>query len=292
MAFRAALLPGKHIDGERRPDMPSWNIHIAQAERLLAREGAVARTVRDRNAFLFGNLVPDIYVGYMVPGITQPIPYRLTHLAKPEPIPKPREREFWETYVAPLLEHAESGSPVPLFSIADERERLNRVHYPQRYEGAPPPPAAPDFAAVPTATDLARSVLDMALGTWAHLLADNLWNNRVNEYLDAHGGKPSEQFRIKKQADFDDFGKTLDIAAIPCATERLLVAAAAFPQYAIERPHAMAAVGVAHEIVRANAERRDVPRYRLLTGAFFERTFEEVLAATERELEERQAEAE
>ena len=43
--------------------MPSWNIHIAQVERLFERDGAVARMVRDRNAFLLGNLVPDIYVG-------------------------------------------------------------------------------------------------------------------------------------------------------------------------------------------------------------------------------------
>ena len=44
-------------------DMPSWNIHIAHAEGLLAKDGPVARVVRDRNAFLFGNLIPDIYVG-------------------------------------------------------------------------------------------------------------------------------------------------------------------------------------------------------------------------------------
>ena len=83
--------------------MPSWNIHIAQTERLLERTGALANSVRDRNAFLFGCVVPDIFVGYMVPGIADPIPYRITHFAKPEPIPKPREHEFWDTYVAPLL---------------------------------------------------------------------------------------------------------------------------------------------------------------------------------------------
>ena len=75
--------------------MPSWNIHIAHAEGLLAKDGPVARVVHDRNAFLFGNLIPDIYVGYMVPGIVHPIPYRVTHFAKPEHIPKPREAEFW-----------------------------------------------------------------------------------------------------------------------------------------------------------------------------------------------------
>ena len=64
--------------------MPSWNIHIAQTERLLERTGALAKSVRDRNAFLFGCVVPDIFVGYMVPGIADPIPYRITHFAKPE----------------------------------------------------------------------------------------------------------------------------------------------------------------------------------------------------------------
>ena len=64
--------------------MPSWNIHIAQTERLLERTSALADSVRDRNAFLFGCVIPDIFVGYMVPGIADPIPYRITHFAKPE----------------------------------------------------------------------------------------------------------------------------------------------------------------------------------------------------------------
>ena len=97
--------------------MPSWNIHIAQTERLLARAGALADNVRDRNAFLFGSVVPDIFVGYMVPGIADPIPYRITHFAKPEPIPKPREHEFWDTYVAPLLKGAPAGAPAAATSI-------------------------------------------------------------------------------------------------------------------------------------------------------------------------------
>ena len=42
--------------------MPSWNIHIAHAEGLLEDGGPFAGVVRDRNAFLFGNFVPDIYV--------------------------------------------------------------------------------------------------------------------------------------------------------------------------------------------------------------------------------------
>ena len=81
--------------------MPSWNIHIAHAERLLKGGGSVARAVRDGNAFLFGNLIPDIYVGYMVPGVVRPVPYRVTHFAKPEHIPKPRAGEFFDAYVLP-----------------------------------------------------------------------------------------------------------------------------------------------------------------------------------------------
>lgn len=180
--------------------MPSWNIHIAQTERLLERIGALANSVRDRNAFLFGCVVPDIFVGYMVPGIADPIPYRITHFAKPEPIPKPREHEFWDTYVAPLLKGAPVGTPAAATSIVEERERLNRVHYPQRYKDAEPVagPGASELSLAPD--DVAQSLLDLTLGVWSHLVADTVWNTRVNQYLEAHGGKPCEEFRIKSKA--------------------------------------------------------------------------------------------
>ena len=273
--------------------MPSWNIHIAQTERLLAEDGAVAELVRDRNAFLFGNVVPDIYVGYMVPGIAHPIPYRVTHFAKPEPIPKPGERAFWDAYVAPLAEEAslDADTPVPIVTIVDERQRLNRVHYPRKYEGnVPYRELTPEEEAAAGAVDVAsirRSVLDLVLGAWAHLLADNLWNTRVNEYLDAHGGKPGEEFRIKKQGDFDWFGREQQIVSVPVASERLLRAAAAFPQYPIEERVALETVGVIHEIVRTNGGGFQHPPYRLLTEEFFLETFAEVVTATDRAVAER-----
>ena len=80
--------------------MPSWNIHTAHVERLLREEGADALGVSDVNAFLFGNLAPDVYVGYMVPDTTYRIDYKLTHHAMREHIPLPRYDEFWEFYVA------------------------------------------------------------------------------------------------------------------------------------------------------------------------------------------------
>lgn len=282
--------------------MPSWNIHIAHAERLLAHDGLAARLICDRNAFLLGNVVPDIFVGYMVPGVEEPIPYRVTHFAKPEPIPKPREDEFWGTYVAPLVaelgvrgdacrvrEVADLSSEiVPASSIADEREAMNRIHYPARYEGVPevPRPTGPGDAD-PSPEQVRRSVFDLCLGVWAHLLADKLWNTRVNEYLEAQGGTLCEEFRIKKQGDFDWFGKTLGIVSVPRATERLFAAAEAFPQYRIDRMYVLKTIGVMHEIVRGNPGDPDHPPYRLLTDEFFSRTSREVRVAAERLLSER-----
>ena len=236
----------------RLENVPSWNIHIAETEQLLERDGAVARTVRDANAFLFGNVVPDIFVGYMVPGIEHLIPYRITHFAAPEPIPKPREHEFWDTYVVPQVERlAAAGS-------GDD-----------------------------AGSGTARSVFDLTLGAWAHLLADNLWNTRVNEYLDAHGGKPSEEFRIKKQGDFDAFGKTLHITSVPSETDALVAAAEAFPQYPIGRRYVHDSITVIHEIVRTNGGVAEHLPYRLLTDAFFASTFAEVIETTEEALEQR-----
>ena len=90
---------------------------------LLARDGAVAASVRDRNAFLFGNVVPDVLVGYMVPDIADPIPYRITHFAESEPIPKPRAWEFWDGYVTPLLHSVGRGTRVEALTIVRNSRR-------------------------------------------------------------------------------------------------------------------------------------------------------------------------
>ena len=81
--------------------MPSWNIHIAHVERLLAEVGPSALGVRDVNAFLFGNLVPDVYVGWMVPNASRKINYLETHFADPGDIPEPRYQEFFERFARP-----------------------------------------------------------------------------------------------------------------------------------------------------------------------------------------------
>ena len=354
-------------------DMPSWNIHIAHAEGLLAKDGPVARVVRDRNAFLFGNLIPDIYVGYMVPGIVHPIPYRVTHFAKPEHIPKPREAEFWAQYVAPMLSElgiangraggggistdgvvdaigaAGSKSPEPSIAV-DGIAAVPAVAVPAA-DGIAAAPAADGIAAAPAtasaageeaaampfgakpgdAGSLARevahvspahaptyelefdpahsarfqeeafdetarasalpaaarhSLFDMVLGAWTHLLADTIWNSRVSDYLDALGEKPSKGFRIKKQGDFDQFGKSLAIDAFPASTPGLIDTAAQFPQYAIDERSVYFTCAIAHEIVRTNHLAAPAS-YRLLTKEFFAATFDEVQHAAERLIDER-----
>lgn len=268
--------------------MPSWNIHIAQTERLLERGDTLARMVCDRNAFLFGNVVPDVLVGYMIPAVDRPLPYRITHFAVPEFIPKPREREFWDTQVIPLLEGGvPAASPVPAASIRAERERVNQVHYAQRSGADDDHPVIVSPDVPPSDEEVARSVFDMVLGAWAHLVADCVWNTRVNDYLDVHNIKPSEEFRVKKQGDFDWYGRTHAIELIPRATERLYAAAERFPQYPIERRFTLETVSVMHETVRTNGGAAEHLPYRLLDDAFFDSTFSEVVDTTERLFEER-----
>lgn len=282
--------------------MPSWNIHIAHAEGLLAERGPLAGAVRDRNAFLFGSLVPDIYVGYMVPCVVHPIPYRVTHFAAPEHIPKPREGEFWDMYVAPMAR--ELGVSIGEFaacgrcigneagSLAREVAHVSPAHTPTydltfdpaqsaRFQQEAFEPVKVGVGAATDGSGSPRDLFDLVLGTWVHLLADTIWNRRVNDFLDALGEKPSKDFRIKKQGDFDQFGKSLNIDAFPVPTARLVDAAVRFPQYAIDERSVYFTCAIAHEIVRTNSLSVP-PAYRLLTEEFFTGTFAEVQSEAER----------
>lgn len=390
--------------------MPSWNIHIAHAERLLEGGGPVARAVRDRNAFLFGNLVPDIYVGYMVPAIVRPIPYRITHFAAPEHIPRPRECEFWDAYVAPLARELLSMGEAslacdpsamgesPLASVSadtaiDAATGVSVGAAAACTEGGADPAAAAgteatavgcvaagtaaacartdvpadgaasdgvavraadhglyavaaagvatcahaieaeasDLLAALTAgrpcieplsiakeaarvapahaasfvdevdarataslqeaafgagrqctskRDALGSLFDLTLGVWVHLLADTTWNTRVREALAARGETPSRGFRIKKQADFDLFGKSLAIDMVPLATPALIETAAHFAQYPIDARSVCATTAIAHEVVRTNHV-NGAPVYQLLDEELFAATFTEVIEAAD-----------
>ena len=82
--------------------MPSWNIHTAHAERLLSEWGAARLGIGDVDAFLLGNLAPDVHVGYMVAPerLSRKIPYRETHFSDPSFVPEPAYWRFFERYGA------------------------------------------------------------------------------------------------------------------------------------------------------------------------------------------------
>ena len=204
--------------------MPSWNIHTAHVEGLLAHDDLATLGIRDANAFLFGNFVPDVYVGYMVRSCSHKIRYRITHLAEPDFIPTPHFDLFAALYVDGL------------------------------------------------------DASDVTLGTWAHLVADHIYNLHTSRYIQSIGVPAGEQTRIRKQGDFDLFGRTLRISLKPQVTEGLLAQAAAFPQYGLDAADVRAAAEAACDIVDANAERQvdGTPEYSLLTADFFAETSAEV----------------
>lgn len=76
--------------------MPSWNIHTAHVERLLAENQMQDMGIADSNVFLFGNYVPDVYLGFMVHDTTYRLDYCLTHNAQPNVIPIPDANRFWD----------------------------------------------------------------------------------------------------------------------------------------------------------------------------------------------------
>ncbi len=79
--------------------MPSWNIHTAHVERLLADCSPDTLGISDANAFLFGNYVPDVHVGFMVPDASYHIDYCITHFASPSVTPVPDADRFWDIYL-------------------------------------------------------------------------------------------------------------------------------------------------------------------------------------------------
>lgn len=204
--------------------MPSWNVHIAHVERLLNDETARLDGIGDRDAFVLGNLVPDIYVGYMVPDVSHTIPYRDTHFSNPDFVPAPDASLFYRKYIR------------------------------------------------------GRHATDVTLGAWCHLLCDHYYNLRTTQYIASIGVEPGEQTRIRKQADFNLYGRTLDISLVPRLTDEVRRQSAAFEQYQLEEQDLDAATRSAERIVSAN--RSDcltgTPTYDLLTADFFVTTSAEV----------------
>lgn len=79
--------------------MPSWNVHIAHALRVLNKHPKQDLGIHNEQAFVFGCLLPDLYVGYMVKPLTKKIAYMKTHFADPSQVPLPDYDRFETEFV-------------------------------------------------------------------------------------------------------------------------------------------------------------------------------------------------
>lgn len=198
--------------------MPSWNIHTAHVERLLSDHRAEDLGIEDRNAFLFGNYVPDIYVGFMVPKASFHIDYCITHFAAINIIPIPDADLFWDYYIA------------------------------RRWPTSP-------------------VGLSLALGAWAHLVADRFYNGWFRTFSIEHDVPKGEELRVMKQGDFHLFGNSLNISSYVSVTPELLDAAWSFHPYRILADDVERAVEVANAIVQKSATpTTDQGEYALLSA--------------------------
>lgn len=180
--------------------MPSWNIHTALVEHMLSEHRAEELGIPDVNAFLFGNYVPDVYVGFMVQNVTFRIDYCLTHAAEPDVTPMPDADWFWDRYVA---------------------------------RRTPEKPAN----------------LSLALGAWAHLVADRFYNGYFRAFCQENDVPEGEELRIAKQSDFDLFGRSLSITSRVEATPELLEAARTFKPYSVLADDVARCIEIADAIV-------------------------------------------
>lgn len=247
--------------------MPYWNLHTAHAQHLLAQGEPAEFGIRDANAFLFGNYVPDIYVGYMVQNPSGILPYTYTHLADPHAIPIPREQEFWDTYVEPVRPLPDDLPIVPVPITVDEAVDILRAG--GNYLA---PAGKQQHAAIQAALrEPGYRASDVVLGTWAHLLCDACYNTATHEWLQKYNVPAGDKTRIRKQGDFELFGLTLPVSLKCEVTSNLVQQAAVFPQYVIDERDVKAAVDVANSIVDTNVEKHisEVPEYSLFTNDFF-----------------------
>lgn len=205
--------------------MPSWNIHTAHVERLLAECGTETLGIDDVNCFLFGNYVPDIYVGFMVPDATYRIDYCLTHLAEPAIIPVPDADRFWDEC----------------------------IRHPVRQPKSP-------------------SAWSLTLGAWAHLEADRVYNTRFRKFCQSSDVPSGDELRVRKQADFALFGRSLGASMHVRITPELLAAAQAFRPYSILPDDAARTVSAADALM-AQAPDGDHRDYQLLDASWMAETF-------------------
>ena len=116
------------------------------------------------------------------------------------------------------------------------------------------------------------------LGAWAHLVCDAGYNGATRHYIAEIGVKPGDRTRIRKQKDFELYGRTFFLERRVPLTPSLIDECAAFPQYPILAEDVERGVKAADVLLDGNNERHlaDAPTYSLLTPEFFRTTGDRV----------------
>lgn len=233
--------------------MPSWNVHIAHADRLLEKgAGCLDAAIQYPDAFLLGNVAPDVHIGFMVPGYSHKVRYGRSHQSYPGSLPIPSYRRYQRNFMggftpAEYLLQTDFIQPNVSYCSAEQRSLVNQ-----------------------------RQLREFIVGIWCHLVCDHVYNSHTRAFLRAHHIPTGEDARIRKQADFDVYGRSLDMNRLPEASEELFAVAAAYPQYGFTHSDVEGTLRVLQHIAEENRNNRvSSPQYQMLDTAFFSSAFKE-----------------
>ena len=188
--------------------MPSWNVHIAHADRLLEKgAGCLGVDIHYPDAFLLGNVAPDVHIGFMVPDYSHKVRYGRSHQSYPGSLPIPSYKRYQRNFMGGLnpaeyLLQTDFIQPNVSYCSAEQRSLVDQ-----------------------------RQLREFIVGIWCHLVCDHVYNTHTRAFLRAHHIPTGEDARIRKQADFDVYGRSLDMNRLPEASDELFAVAAAHPQY-------------------------------------------------------------
>ena len=235
--------------------MPSWNIHIAHANQLLEKGvGCLDGVIYCPDAFLLGNVAPDVHLGYMVSHVSRKIRYCRTHQSYPGSLPIPSYLRFQRNFMRGL-------APIDFLNDACDIPCNSRF-----YSGENLSP------------EMKRKLREFMVGIWCHLVCDHVYNRHTRIFLQAHKIPTGETARIRKQSDFDLFGRSLDMGRLPEKSEELYIVASAFKQYGFTRSDVDATLKVLQKIAEYNVKHHvSTPNYDMLDASFFSSAYGDAL---------------
>ena len=121
-----------------------------------------------------------------------------------------------------------------------------------------------------------RQLRELIVGIWCHLVCDHVYNTHTRAFLHAHHIPTGEDARIRKQADFDIYGRSLDMSRLPEASDELFAVAAAHPQYGFTHSDVEQTLQVIQRIAEENRQNSvSCPQYRMLDTEFFSSAYKE-----------------